>query len=337
MPKTLITGGSGFIGLHLARTLLRRGHELTLVDRGARESDADLDAFAGGSHPAARLLHRDLTDPASLGDLGADYDYVIHLAALLGVENVRRRPFEVLTQNTAMLNPVIALARRQKRLDRLVFASTSEAYDGTLRYFGMPVPTPESTPLTVSDLSEPRSAYMLSKVYGEAFCRYSGVPFTIIRVHNSYGPRMGMSHVIPELLCRAHALTKASRLGVYSVNHRRTFCYISDMVEMMARILECPACSGEALNVGRESPETAILDLARMVLDIVGRDAEIFAMPDTPGSTARRAPDMSKVRALLGYSARVELEEGVGLTYEWYRRRVFEAPGSRETVERVSK
>jgi nucleoside-diphosphate-sugar epimerase len=323
MPKTLITGGSGFIGLHLARMLLDRGHELTLLDTRARESDPDLDAV--NSHPGVHLLHRDLADPASTDDLRADYDYIIHLAALLGVQNVRRRPFEVLTQNTAMLDPVISLAQKQEHLDRLVFASTSEAYDGTLRYFGMPIPTPESTPLTVSDLAEPRSSYMLSKIYGEALCRYSGVPFTIIRVHNAYGPRMGLSHVIPELLCRAHRQADGDRLAVYSVSHRRTFCYISDLVEMIARILECRASSGEVLNVGRESPEIAIMDLARIVLETVGRKADILPMPDTPGSTARRAPDMSRARALLGYSARVELEEGVRLTYDWYRPRVFEA------------
>ena len=323
MPKTLITGGTGFIGLHLARTLLDRGHELTLLDTRARDSDPDLNAVS--SHPAVRLLHRDLTDSASLDDLPADYDYVIHLAALLGVQNVRLHPFEVLTQNTAMLSAVIALAQKQKRLDRLVFASTSEAYDGTLRYFGMPIPTPEHTPLTVSDLAEPRSTYMLSKIYGEALCRYSGVPFTIIRVHNAYGPRMGLSHVIPELLCRAYRLGASDRLAVYSVSHRRTFCYISDLAEMLARILECPASSGEVLNVGREAPEIAVIDLANRILETVGRRAEILAMPDTPGSTPRRAPDMSKTHGLLGYSARVELEEGVRLTYDWYRERVFEA------------
>jgi UDP-glucose 4-epimerase len=322
MPKTLITGGTGFIGLHLARTLLERGHELTLLDVVGRENDAELQAVA--SHPSVRLIYRNLNSPGSLDDLANDYDYVIHLAALLGVQNVRERPFEVLTQNTAMLDPVIALARRQRHLNRLVFASTSEAYDGTLRYFGMPVPTPETTPLTVSDLTEPRSTYMLSKIYGEALCRYSGVPFTLIRVHNAYGPRMGLSHVIPELLRRAHNLARGETLAVYSVSHRRTFCYISDLVELVARILECPACAGEVLNVGKESPEVAMIDLGRIVLETVGRDAGILAMPDTPGSTSRRAPDMSKAGALVGYRADVDLREGVRQTYEWYREHVFD-------------
>ena len=322
MSKTLITGGTGFIGLHLARLLLDRGHELTLLDINVSEHDPDLQAIR--SHPAVRLLRRDLNDCASMDDLATDYDYVIHLAALLGVQNVRKHPFEILTQNTAMLDPVIALARRQKHLDRLVFASTSEAYDGTLRYFGMPIPTPETTPLTVSDLAEPRSTYMLSKIYGEALCRYSGMPFTIVRVHNAYGPRMGLSHVIPELLCRAHRLTAGDKLAVYSVSHRRTFCYISDLVGMIVRILECSACSGEVLNVGRDSPEIAMADLARIILEAVGREAGIAAMPDTPGSTARRAPDMSKTHALVGHRAYIELQEGVRLTYEWYREHVFE-------------
>jgi nucleoside-diphosphate-sugar epimerase len=323
MPKTLITGGTGFIGLHLARVLLNLGHEVTLLDITAREDDVALAAIL--SHPAAHLLRRDLIGLNSLDDQPADYDYIVHLAALLGVQNVRERPLEVLIHNTAMLHPVITLSRRQKHLNRLLFASTSEAYDGTLRYFGMPIPTPETTSLTIGDLAEPRTTYMLSKIYGEALCRYSGAPFTLIRIHNAYGPRMGLSHVIPELLRSAHGLEPGGRLAVYSVTHSRTFCYITDLIELIVRILEREACNGEVLNVGKESPEIAMIDLARIVLETVGREAEILPMPDTPGSTARRAPDMSKAGALLGYEARVGIGDGVRQTYEWYREHVFDA------------
>ena len=88
----------------------------------------------------------------------------------------------------------IDIAKKQKRLKRLLFASTSEVYAGTLRYHGLEFPTTEETPLTVSDLRHPRTSHMLSKIYGEALLRQSNLPYTIFRPHNFYGPRMGMSH-----------------------------------------------------------------------------------------------------------------------------------------------
>jgi nucleoside-diphosphate-sugar epimerase len=322
MPKALITGAAGFIGLHLSRALLERGYQLKLVDNFAR-GVADAEWSAVREHPAVSVLECDLLAPGSLDGAGEDFDFIVHLAALLGVQNVRNRPYEVLTLNHAMLERVIGLARRQRRLARLLFSSTSEVYGGTLRYFGMPVPTPETTPLAVNDLAEPRTSYMLSKIYGEALCRHSGAPFTIIRVHNAYGPRMGLAHVIPELLGKAHRLAPGAPLEVFSAGHRRAFCYISDVVELIARMLEAPACQGEVLNVGNETAEISMGDLGRVVLETVGRKAEILALPDTPGSPERRVPAMEKTASLTGYRACVGLAEGVRRTYEWYRDRVF--------------
>jgi nucleoside-diphosphate-sugar epimerase len=92
-----------------------------------------------------------------------------------------------------MLENVLTLARDQRDFSRFLFASTSEVYAGTLQYFGMPIPTPENTPLAMTALDEPRTSYMISKIMGEAMCQQSGLPFTIFRPHNVYGPRMGMA------------------------------------------------------------------------------------------------------------------------------------------------
>ena len=97
-----------------------------------------------------------------------------------------------------------AVSTAAARFEKLfVFASTSEVYAGSLEHFGLPIPTPETAPLGLPDLGRPRTTYMLSKIYGEALCRHAGLPFTILRPHNLYGPRMGMAHVIPELHARA--------------------------------------------------------------------------------------------------------------------------------------
>jgi nucleoside-diphosphate-sugar epimerase len=322
MSKALLTGGAGFIGSHLARRLAEKGYEVDLVDDFSRGPNDDTIASLRRSG-SVRLLEHDLRRRGALDDLADDYDYVVHLAAIVGVANVARRPYAVLHENVSMTDEALALARRQQALERFLFASTSEVYSGTLEKFSLPVPTPEQTPLALPDLERPRTTYMLSKLYGEAMCHNAGVPFTIVRPHNVYGPRMGLSHVIPELLQRAHAATDG-RLEVFSVGHRRTFCYVDDAVEMIVRALESRACTGETLNVGTQAPEIAIGDLARLIVEVVGKELQIVSRPPTAGSPERRCPDMTKTAALTRYTSQVDLEDGVRRTYEAYRSRVFE-------------
>lgn len=326
MTKILITGGGGFIGLHLGRRLHEAGSEVDLLDnfaRGAR--DDELAEFVGLS--GVRLIERNLLGPEALEDLDVDYDLMFHLAAIVGVANVLEAPLRVLRDNVALLTPLLELAAAQASLRRFVFASTSEVYAGTLELGTLPIPTPEHVPLTLPDLGRPRTSYLLSKLYGEALCLHSGVPVTVIRPHNVYGPRMGLAHVIPELLQRAHAAEDGGTLQVFSVDHRRTFCFVSDAVEMIARAAESAACAGEAMNVGSQSPEVTIGELAQTVLTVVGKNLTVEPGPTTEGSPGRRCPDMSKTLRLTGYVARTDLEDGVRDTYDWYRRKVFSSAG----------
>jgi nucleoside-diphosphate-sugar epimerase len=319
----MITGGAGFIGYHLARHLVDSGWRVDLVDSFARGAE-DQALAEVAAMTDVRLLERDLTDRGALVDLDDDYTHVFHLAAIVGVSHVMNRPYEVLRDNAAMLTQAIEFARTQPRLERFLFASTSEVYAGTLRRDGGPIPTPEDVPLTLPDLAHARTCYLLSKIYGEATCHHAAIPFTIFRPHNVYGPRMGLSHVVPELLERAHAAPDGGTLEVYSVDHQRTFCYVEDAVAILARAAEAPGCEGETLNVGSEAPEVAIGELARMLVGIVGKSLEIAPGPDTPGSPQRRCPDMAKTTRLTGYRAAVDLETGIRRTYEWYRAHVFD-------------
>ena len=324
MTKVLITGGGGFIGTHLARSLVERGDEVHLLDNFARgRRDRDLDELL--TRPGVRLVERDLLEPGALEDLDRDYALIFHLAAIVGVANVLEAPYRVLRDNVALLVALLDFAAGQASLDRLVFASTSEIYAGTLEHGSLPVPTTESAPIILPDLHHPRTSYMLSKLYGEALCLQSGLPVTTIRPHNVYGSRMGMSHVVPELLQRAHAAADGDRLEVYSVDHRRTFCHVSDAVEMISRAAEEPECAGEALNVGTEHPEIRIGELADLVVRVVGKDLVVEPLPATAGSPLRRCPDMSKTTRLTGYTAQVGLEDGIRQTYDWYRENLFTA------------
>ena len=331
MTRALITGGAGFIGARLTRRLVAEGIEVDLVDdfsRAVRDDELASLMDAGG----VRVLPRDLRDAGALDDLRDRYGLVVHLAAVVGVAHVVRDPLAVLEDSVAMLRTVIAAARRQPEPPRLLFASTSEVYAGTLDHGTLRFPTPEDTPLTVAKLARPRTAYMLAKIYGEAMCHQAQVPFTIVRPHNVYGPRMGLSHVIPELLQRAHAAPDRGELTVTSVDHLRTFCYVDDAVEMLWRIASSPAAAGATLNVGTSAPEVPIGELAAMIAATVGKRLEIVALPATPGSPRRRCPDLARTNRITGDAPRVDLASGLRRTYDWYRRRVFASEAGAPTA-----
>jgi nucleoside-diphosphate-sugar epimerase len=223
-----------------------------------------------------------------------------------------------------MLDNIMDLARRQRCLHRFLFASTSEVYAGTLKHFSLNIPTPENVPLTAMNLRESRTSYMLSKIYGEAMCHQSDLPFTIFRPHNIYGPRMGMSHVIPEQLQKVWEAKTDGTISVYSPEHTRTFCYIDDAVEMLKRIIESDKCVGRTLNVGTEYPEISIRELVRSCIDLSSKKLEMEFLPATAGSPLRRAPNMNQTSQLLGFSSQVELKTGLQRTWNWYREHVFQ-------------
>lgn len=326
LNKALITGGAGFIGAALGKYLVARGYSLDLVDNFSRGvHDFDLEVLL--SDPAVRILELDLRSVEMVGSLPTDYRYIYHLAAIVGVEHVLKRPYAVLHDNFLMLANVLEAARRQQRIERLVFASTSEVYAGTLQHFSLPVPTPEDAPLALTDLREPRTSYMLSKLCGEALCHQAGVPVSIVRPHNVYGPRMGLVHVIPELLKKAHMAESGGSLEVFSVDHRRTFCYVDDAVEMIHGIADAPAAAGGTFNIGTQAPEISMGELAELILRVVGKRLIIIPKLPTAGSPARRCPEMTRTIRLTGYRAKTGLEEGIDLTNRWYREHVFRAGG----------
>ena len=163
---------------------------------------------------------------------------------------------------------------------------------------------------------------MLSKIYGEAMCLSSGLPVTVVRPHNIYGPRMGLAHVIPELLKQAWFADSGSSLYVASVEHSRTFCFIADAVSYLTALLDRPG-TGSIYNLGRQEPEILIGDLAQLIIEIVGKRLTIEALPATHGSPARRAPDMRSLIQLTGIQPVCDLESGIQHTLDWYRENIF--------------
>ena len=321
--RILITGAAGFIGQALANRLASTGHELTLIDRlDAKNADPDLSGLIARDN--VTYIEADLTDAAALAALPDDVRTIYHFAAVLGVNDVLRAPDRVLEVNAACTINVFNYARRTVALGRLVFASTSEVYAGTLKHFGVPIPTPESVALTLEDVAAPRTSYALSKIYGEAIAfawrQTHGVPVTIIRYHNIYGPRMGFRHVIPETFVKI--ARAADGVEVPSAEHTRSFCYIDDAVEATIRCATLAATEGRVVHVGSSDREIAMGELVRVIAGVMGRHVVIRPLPPTPGSPSRRCPDTSLLAELTGFRAGVDLDEGLARTWAWYRERL---------------
>jgi UDP-glucose 4-epimerase/UDP-glucuronate decarboxylase len=310
--KTLILGGAGFIGVHLARRLQAAGHQVTIVDNFSRgQDDPELAALG------VPVRHADLTDPAAYAALPQGWDQVYMLAAVVGVRNVQNDPARVARVNTLALMHLLEWLRPGQRL---FFASTSEVYAGGVSAGLVPVPTPETVPVMIEDVAAPRFAYAISKLLGEAAVIHTaparGIPYVIGRFHNVYGPRMGADHVIPELLLRA--IRRQDPFTIYGVDQSRAFCHVDDATEAMAALMATDAAMGQLVHIGTDT-ETGIGDLAKLVLRVTDFHPALDSQPAPPGSVTRRCPDITKLRALTGYEPAVSLEEGVRHTYEWYR------------------
>ena len=315
--NVLITGGAGFIGLHLANRLAASGYSVCIADNFSRGMhDKHLQRFLDHSESSCTAI--DLLDETKVLDLGDHFHFIFHLAAIVGVMNVSSQPYSVLTQNVELLRNVVRLSAQQKNLHRLLFASTSEVYAGTLKHFDLPIPTPEQVPIGLTSLSAPRTTYMLSKLFGEAMCLQSGLPVTIFRPHNIYGPRMGMAHVIPEQLNKIYRTKSGQQISVASVDHTRAFCYVTDAVVMLEEMMKAEACAGKILNLGCEHPEISIQDLVGICLEVTEADRRIVPLPPTTGSPVRRAPDMTLTHSCLRARPKVGLHEGIRHTWDWY-------------------
>lgn len=319
--KVLILGGLGFIGFHLAQKM--QGMDVSIdiidfIDLGA----LNLNDQCFFENPSHRYFQHDLSNLGANFKPDTDYDYIFHLAALLGVENVAQNPYEVMKQNALMTISAIEIGKIQKRLKKLIFTSTSEVYAGTLQHYSLDFPTPEETPLTLTPLENGRTSYMLSKIYGEALCQHAGIPYIILRPHNIYGPRMGNRHVIPQLLRKAFYLDNDGALEVYSPTHKRTFCYIGDAVNYIIKLMTGPK-ENIVLNLGVESPEISMKDLGEQIVQTTGKKLYVQPMPDTQGSPPRRVPKTTDLIAITNYAPQISLEEGLQRTYEWYRDNQF--------------
>ena len=315
--KILITGGAGFIGFHLASLLISQGHYVDLIDI-IDKSNFDKELKLLIENKNCQYFKLNLLENKETQNLKKDYNFIIHLAAIVGVENVMSNSYGVLTYNQLMLSNIIEFAKSTNKKPKLIFTSTSEVYAGSQFLNKIIYPTPEDNILSLPDLSHPRTSYMLSKIYGEAMCHTSGLDYLILRPHNIYGPRMGMKHVIPQLIHKIINTEKKGKLDLYSPDHTRTFCYVTYAIEKIADFINSEWSNG-TFNLGVDEPEIKIRELASLLLKITNReDITLNELENTPGSPSRRVPDISRLNNKTKKSKIPSLTEGITQTYNWY-------------------
>ena len=312
--RILITGGAGFIGSHLCDYLLERGHEVIAMDNLSTGSTANIVHLAGTRR--FQFIHHDVTNYIYVeGPL----DVVLHLASLPSPVDYLNYPIQTLKVGALGTHKALGLAKAKGA--RFLLASTSEVY-------GDPLVHPQSEDYwgNVNPVG-PRGVYDESKRFAEALAmayhRYHGVQTRIARIFNTYGPRMRLDdgRVVPNFVRQA---LLGEPLTVYDEGTRtRSFCYVSDLVEGIVRLL----MSEEVYPVNLGNPrEMTILEFARTVVEVVGSPSEIvFIHPDderTQDDPMVRQPDISKARRLLDWQPRVSLEEGLAKTVEWFRTRL---------------
>ncbi len=311
--RFVVTGAAGFIGSHVCDRLIAEGHEVLGIDNlltGSRDNISHLEG-----HPRFRFLVHDVCEPL---EIEPPVDGVLHLASPASPKDYLRHPIETLDAGSIGTRRMLELARRHGA--RFLLSSTSECYGDPLVH-----PQPESYWGNVNPVG-PRSCYDEAKRFAEAltmaYRRVYGLRTSIARIFNTYGPRMKLDdgRVVPTFLDQA---LRGAPLTVYGDGSQtRSFCYVSDLVEGLWRLL----LSDEAGPVNLGNPvELTVLEFAQRILELTGSSSRIEFLPLPEDDPKRRQPDITKARQVLGWEPRVTLEQGLRETIAWFRRRPRQA------------
>ena len=300
--RVLVAGGAGFIGSHVCRELLSRGHKVVCVDdlsTGARRNVSELEV-----RPDFEFVERDVTQPLSM-----EADVVLHLASPASPIDYVRMPLETLAANSTGTWRLLDVARESGAV--MTFVSTSEVYGDPLVH-----PQPETYWGNVDPIG-PRSCYDESKRFGEALVmsmrRRHGVRANIVRLFNTYGPRMRHDdgRVIPELVTAALAGRPMVLHG--DGGQTRSFCYVSDLVDGLLAVTLDRDLDGAVLNIGNPD-EVTMRELAERIRGITGTVSPIEYAERRPGDPEHRKPDIARMRARYGWTPGIDLSEGLART-----------------------
>jgi UDP-glucose 4-epimerase len=319
MKSILITGGAGFIGCAIAHKLAENKHnKIAVADNLAR---GRMDDYFKSliKKDNVKFINVDLTKLSQVkGKIWTTYDQIYHLAAILGVKHCMNNPEKVLEVNVKSTMNIIELAKRN-RCGKILFTSSSETYASGFQLGIVKIPTDEKVPLSISDVFNARLSYASSKVVGEQMIIFNSKKnfnFSIVRYHNIFGPRMGYSHVIPEIIKRI--VSKENPFKVYGYDQTRAFCFIEDAVRGTISVMDSKKTNGEIVHLGNKAGEIRIVDLVKKIFKISGYNAELDPTIAFQGSVNRRCPETSKIERLTGFHPKVKLDDGLNITVRWY-------------------
>jgi UDP-glucose 4-epimerase len=317
--RVLITGGAGFVGSHLSEALLERGDEVFVIDDLSTGSIDNIGHLKG--HPKFHYTIDTVTNEPVLAELIDRCDVVVHLAAAVGVKLIVEQPVHTIETNVHGTEVVLKHANKKKKL--VLVASTSEVYGKSAD-----VPFSEDQDLVLGATTKHRWAYACSKLIDEflalAYWKERKLPVIIVRLFNTVGPRQTGQYgmVIPNFVRQALAGKPITVFG--DGEQSRSFTYVGDVVRAMVALIDEPRAVGHVFNIGN-GQEISIADLAAKVKAMTGSSSDIVRIPYDQAYEAgfedmpRRVPDISKIKALVGYTPTVELDEILTRVIEYFR------------------
>jgi UDP-glucose 4-epimerase len=305
--KYLVTGGAGFIGSYLVENLIERGDQVVILENFSTGVIANLAAVKGGY----KLEIGSILDKSIVDKLVSQCDFVVHLAAILGVFNIINNPLQSLKTNLQGSEIVLEAADKYKK--PVLLASTSEVYGKNSK-----VPLSEEDDRIIGHPLRSRWAYSEAKAVDESLAYFyhleHNLPVRIIRFFNTVGPRQvghyGM--VVPRFVTAA---LKNEPLSVYgSGDQIRCFCHVTDAVKALLLVMDSDKAVGQVFNVGNNS-QISIMDLAKKVIENTGSKSSIEkiayekAYPEGFEDMQRRVPDISKIKQVLGWEPKINLDQ----------------------------
>jgi|SRR5450631_2388960 dTDP-glucose 4,6-dehydratase len=316
--RTLVTGAAGFLGSHLVDALLKQGHKVVGVDNLVTGKKENLNHLQ--SNPDFEFVLQDIIHPFDVGAV----DYVFNLASPASPVDYMVHGIETLLVGSYGTRETLEIAKRYNA--GYLHTSTSECYGDPHVH-----PQPESYWGNVNPIG-PRSVYDEAKRFSEAlimaYHRYHGVNTHMVRIFNTYGPRLQMNdgRVISNFLSQA---LSGEDLTIYGDGSQtRSFCYVSDQIEGILRLSQ----SNEHTPVNIGNPEEfTMLECAEEILRLTGSASSITYLPLPTDDPKQRKPDIAKAKAILGWTPKINLREGLELTLPWFAERVEK--GSAEKIE----
>ncbi|MDQ3935518.1 MAG: NAD(P)-dependent oxidoreductase [Actinomycetota bacterium] len=323
MSRVLVTGGAGTIGGAVVRRLVR--------DPDWEVRVADAVEPPGWMRESCEIHVADLRDPAEAALATDGCTHVIHLAAIVGgIGNFHKLPHTLLEVNTGLFNSVFRAAL-EEHVERLVYVSSSMVFERATEF-----PTTEDH---IRHTGIPDSAYGFSKLAGEVYCRAladeHGLPYTICRPFNAYGPgempedEPGIAHLVPDLIKKV--LDGQRPLQIFgSGEQTRTLTHIDDIADGIVAAMGHPAGENEDFNISA-SEELSVAEIARLIWEACGEPPGEFLLERMPSyrvDVQRRWPSVEKARELIGFEARVPLRRGLAETVDWLREQRAATPAA---------